>query len=468
MLLLEEMCPSRCSTMLNDVPRQDGCDVQPTGRYPGADPRRQRAPSRPHRRAAFGRSRDVRVRSRGRAPAGCRQAAPKKPRVDRVESTGHKASRNGRAVDHIVIHYTTSRNIEGSISHFKTGTPRTSAHYIVGQDGKLVQMVPDRDSAWHAGQSDMNLRSIGIEHVARAGDRITEAQARTSVALIGWLMHAYAIPLAHVIPHACVKSTSCCGDLFKDYGGGAGLSGAAQKAALHKWLAANGIAEAGPRIAAEPPSPPDRSVPAGVRAAAPLDHAAAGARPKTHAPGHGPRHPRLRGPPRRPRADRRLPPASRRRRWTLRGGRHQRALPRGGLRRAGRAHSRRPARRGGGCARPGTLPTTPTRPRPGRTIPASSSSSATACSTAGRAVPRGYCRRPSAWRPTATWACHAGGGASGGGEPRQLVDRLRQSREAYERLRRNEASRFWRGLVNRWNKAHAKALEFMRAPAEVA
>ena len=49
--------------------------------------------------------------------------------------------------------------------------------------------------------------------------------------------------------------------------------------------------------------------------------------------------------------------------------------------------------------------------------------------------------------------------------PRQLVDRLRQSREAYERLRRNEASRFWPGLVNRWNKAHAKALEFTSAPA---
>jgi lysozyme family protein len=46
-------------------------------------------------------------------------------------------------------------------------------------------------------------------------------------------------------------------------------------------------------------------------------------------------------------------------------------------------------------------------------------------------------------------------------DPRRLIDRLRAGREAYERLRRNEASRFWPGLVNRWAKAHAKALGFV-------
>src|SRR5687767_7964948 len=105
----------------------------------------------------------------GDAWPACRTAAPRKPRVDRVESTGHKSSRGGSAIDHVVMHYTTSRNSEGSISHFKTGTRRASAHYIVGQDGKLVQMVADKDCAWHAGTSAMNSRSIGIEHVARVG-----------------------------------------------------------------------------------------------------------------------------------------------------------------------------------------------------------------------------------------------------------------------------------------------------------
>lgn len=172
------------------------------------------------------------------------EAGATKPNVDRVESTSHKSSRDGTPIDHIVIHYTTSRNIEGSISHFKNGSPRTSAHYIVGQDGALVQMVTDNERAWHAGNSEMNARSIGIEHVAAAGDAITAPQAKTSLALIRWLMKEYGIPISNVIPHVCVKPTSCCGDLFKEFGGGANRSCDVQKVALHKWLRTNGIGAA--------------------------------------------------------------------------------------------------------------------------------------------------------------------------------------------------------------------------------
>jgi hypothetical protein len=167
-----------------------------------------------------------------------------KPTVDRWESTSHKSSRNNADIDRIVIHYTTSRNIEGTISHFKTGTPRTSAHYIVGRDGALVQMVLDNERAWHAGNSAMNARSIGIEHVAALGDGITSAQERTSAALIRWLMREYDIKKDDVIPHVCVKPTSCCGDLFEEYGGGAGKSCNEQKEALHKWMTAVGIDDA--------------------------------------------------------------------------------------------------------------------------------------------------------------------------------------------------------------------------------
>ena len=44
-----------------------------------------------------------------------------------------------------------------------------SAHYLISRTGKLWQMVPESDRAWHAGKgewqglSDMNSRSIGIE-----------------------------------------------------------------------------------------------------------------------------------------------------------------------------------------------------------------------------------------------------------------------------------------------------------------
>lgn len=174
------------------------------------------------------------------------EAALTRPRVDRKETTSHKSSRNGVDIDHIVVHYTTSRNIDGTISHFKSGSPSVSAHYIVGRDGELVQMVPDNERAWHAGNSDMNARSIGIEHVAADGDKITDAQSLKSIALIRWLMAEYGIPLDNIIPHVCIKPTSCCGDLFKDFGGGADFPCSKQKAALHRWLDANGVNEVQP------------------------------------------------------------------------------------------------------------------------------------------------------------------------------------------------------------------------------
>jgi len=47
--------------------------------------------------------------------------------------------------------------------------PRVSAHYFVGEEGRVVQLVPEAMRAWHAGPSawaggnDINSRSIGIE-----------------------------------------------------------------------------------------------------------------------------------------------------------------------------------------------------------------------------------------------------------------------------------------------------------------
>jgi lysozyme family protein len=45
--------------------------------------------------------------------------------------------------------------------------------------------------------------------------------------------------------------------------------------------------------------------------------------------------------------------------------------------------------------------------------------------------------------------------------PSALLQNLRRAREAYERLKRDESSRYWRGLVNRWNNALAAAKSFL-------
>ena len=83
----------------------------------------------------------------------------------------------------IIIHHTGSKNgqinsFQGTIDWFKPGVWRNnyqvSAQYIIARvDRPIVQMVPDNDTAWHAGRSKwiingtlrekLNVRSIGIE-----------------------------------------------------------------------------------------------------------------------------------------------------------------------------------------------------------------------------------------------------------------------------------------------------------------
>ena len=77
----------------------------------------------------------------------------------------------GRAPDMIVLHYTGMPDVEGAIARLCTSGTEVSAHYIVLEDGRIVQCVPEAKRAWHAGASswageeDINTCSIGIEQV---------------------------------------------------------------------------------------------------------------------------------------------------------------------------------------------------------------------------------------------------------------------------------------------------------------
>lgn len=129
-----------------------------------------------------------------------------------------------REINRIVIHITQGGpNINGTIEWFKNpikkdGTPRpSSAHYIVGQNGEVVQMVKNSDIAAHA--MSANSDSIGIEHNARPpgqndkGLFATEAQYCSSAALVRWLCDQYNIPKdrAHILGHLEVNpgKTDC-------------------------------------------------------------------------------------------------------------------------------------------------------------------------------------------------------------------------------------------------------------------
>jgi N-acetylmuramoyl-L-alanine amidase len=107
------------------------------------------------------------------------------------------SSRNNIPIDTIVIHYTASLNINGTISWFQNKKSKVSAHYIVGIDGKIIQMVRHEDKAWHAGISEWNGRknvnnfSIGIELVATKDSGFTEEQYDATAFLCAKIQKEY-------------------------------------------------------------------------------------------------------------------------------------------------------------------------------------------------------------------------------------------------------------------------------------
>ena len=125
-------------------------------------------------------------------------------------------SRRGDPLHHFAQHSRGRfRTSSGNAANFRP--LHRGPRWRAGADGS------DNERAFHAGNSQMNARSIGIEHVAKLGDRITEAQSSTSIALIRFLMQTHQkLRSENIIPHVCVKPTDCCGDLLKDFGGGGG------------------------------------------------------------------------------------------------------------------------------------------------------------------------------------------------------------------------------------------------------
>lgn len=97
--------------------------------------------------------------------AGLDLTASEYHRATRVApSPAFTSGRAGTAVDRIVIHITDAPTATGTVSHFTRSSADSSAHYLIGEKGDVIQFVSEADTAWHA--KGANRRSIGIEHVA--------------------------------------------------------------------------------------------------------------------------------------------------------------------------------------------------------------------------------------------------------------------------------------------------------------
>jgi N-acetylmuramoyl-L-alanine amidase len=123
-------------------------------------------------------------------------------RVDRPSP--NQDSRDGAAIDTLVLHYTGMQSGEAALARLCDPTAKVSAHYTIDEDGTVYAMVPEDRRAWHAGIScwagarDINARSIGIELVNPGHEFGYRAFPSAQIAALSGL--AKDVLARHVIP----------------------------------------------------------------------------------------------------------------------------------------------------------------------------------------------------------------------------------------------------------------------------
>ncbi|MGE5386109.1 MAG: N-acetylmuramoyl-L-alanine amidase [Betaproteobacteria bacterium] len=115
-----------------------------------------------------------------------------------------------RRPNFIIIHQTTSDSAEHALKTLTDPQRKVSAHYLIGRDGKVFQLVDERQRAWHAGQSwwggntDLNSSSIGIELDNTGEEPFGDLQIAALIEVLRDLRERYRIPAANIIGHSDV------------------------------------------------------------------------------------------------------------------------------------------------------------------------------------------------------------------------------------------------------------------------
>lgn len=116
--------------------------------------------------------------------------------------------RGGLTPTLIVIHYTAMETAQAALERLCDVEAEVSAHYLIGGQGDVIQMVEEAERAWHAGagawcgMDDINSRSIGIELDNRGFHPFSEPQMAALEDLLRGIMTRWAILPSCVIGHS--------------------------------------------------------------------------------------------------------------------------------------------------------------------------------------------------------------------------------------------------------------------------
>ena len=78
-------------------------------------------------------------------------------------------ARSPKEITYIIFHYTGMASEKKAIERLTNKKSKVSSHYFIKKDGTIINMVPEKFIAWHAGVScwkshkNLNNKSIGIE-----------------------------------------------------------------------------------------------------------------------------------------------------------------------------------------------------------------------------------------------------------------------------------------------------------------
>ena len=132
-------------------------------------------------------------------------------KIDFIYSPNFSSSKN-RKIQSIIIHYTGMKSTSASLKRLKSKKSKVSCHYLINNNGKIVQMVKEKDIAWHAGisywngEKGLNKTSIGIELQNKGEElgyeKFKKAQIFSLINLINLIKQKYQIKDALILGHS--------------------------------------------------------------------------------------------------------------------------------------------------------------------------------------------------------------------------------------------------------------------------
>ncbi|AZO00448.1 N-acetylmuramoyl-L-alanine amidase [Mesorhizobium sp. M9A.F.Ca.ET.002.03.1.2] len=139
---------------------------------------------------------------------------PDEPSAEVRVSPNFGPRRETAKPDMIVLHYTGMKTGGGAEAWLCDPASEVSSHYLVHEDGRIVQMVRESDRAWHAGKSswfgraDINSCSVGIE-IVNPGHLLgyrnfPKRQIDAVIGLCKGIVQRHSIPAERVLAHSDV------------------------------------------------------------------------------------------------------------------------------------------------------------------------------------------------------------------------------------------------------------------------